>query len=169
MAKLIIIRGPSGGGKSTVAHLLHQQVIRKTALIEQDHYRHQMFNNLHSELEAARQVMFAGILAALEHGYDVIVEGILSMGKYKTYFDELLQAHPTENYWFYLEVGFDETVRRHQTRSKKQHFGKTEMREWYERAKPTGYPHEYLLPEGPTAEQICLQIADIANLQLRTI
>lgn len=37
--KLIILRGPSGSGKSTVAKMLFDGAVRRTALIEQDHYR----------------------------------------------------------------------------------------------------------------------------------
>ena len=91
-SKLIVLRGPSGAGKSTVANLLHSRVLNKTALIDQDYYRHTMFNNKHTDLEAPRYVMFAGIKTALDHGYDAIVEGFLGMGKYQTYFDDLLRV-----------------------------------------------------------------------------
>jgi uridine kinase len=67
-SKLIVLRGPSGAGKSTIVKLLHERVVHKTALIEQDYYRHVMFNNPHTELEAARQVMFAGMREWLRRG-----------------------------------------------------------------------------------------------------
>jgi adenylate kinase family enzyme len=168
MAKLIILRGPSGSGKSTIAKLLHSKLLHKTALIEQDYYRHQMFNNPHTDLEIARHVMCASILAALEQGHDVILEGILSMGKYQTYFDHLFAQHQTENYLFYLDVSFEETVRRHSTRSKREHFGETEMREWYERTSTSGYPSEHIIPESFTAEQSLREITKVTGVLLKS-
>lgn len=164
ISKLIVLRGPSGAGKSTVASLLHSRVANKTALIDQDYYRHTMFNNLHGELEAPRYVMFAGIQTALYHGYDVIVEGFLGMGKYKKYFDELLANHPTENYFFYFDVSFAETLRRHKTRRKGSLLTVEKMQELYSRAGPSGYPGECIISEETNAEQASQLIMKISGV-----
>ncbi|HEV7454602.1 MAG TPA: AAA family ATPase [Candidatus Saccharimonadales bacterium] len=165
-AKLIVIRGPSGAGKSTIAKLLHERVLNKTALVDQDYYRHVMFNNLDSDIEAPRYVMFAGIAAALEHGYDVIVEGFMGMGKYRAYCDRLLTQHPTENYFFYLDVSFEETERRHGTRSKSKSFGTSKMRELYARTGPSGYPNERIVSEGETAQEACRLIIEVSGVKV---
>ena len=165
-SKLIVLRGPSGAGKSTVASLLHSRVVNKTALIDQDYYRHTMFNNLHSDLEAPRYVMFAGIQTALDHGYDVIVEGFLGMGKYKRYFDELLIHHPTENYFFYFDVSFAETLRRHKTRQKSSLFTIEKMQELYSRTGPSEYLGERIISETTSAEQACTLIIDTSDVPI---
>jgi thymidylate kinase len=167
-SKLIVLRGPSGAGKSTVAHLLHSRVTNKTALIDQDYYRHTMFNNLHSELEAPRYVMFAGIQAALDHGYDVIVEGFLGMEKYRSYFDELLSHHPTENYFFYFDVSFAETLRRHETRQKSSLLTIEKMKDLYSRTGPSRYPGERIISEATGVEQACKLIIDISDTPVST-
>ncbi len=164
--KLIVLRGPSGAGKSTVAKLLHERAVNKTALVEQDYYRHSMFNNLHSDLEAPRHVMFAGVTAALDHGYDVILEGFMGMGKYGSYFDELLTHHPQNNFFFYFDVSFDETLRRHKTRQKSESLCASGMHELYLRSGPTQYPGETIIHEDITAEQACMMIAAGCNLPL---
>jgi adenylate kinase family enzyme len=146
-SKLIILRGPSGAGKSMVAKLVHSRVSNKTALIDQDYYRHTMFNNLHTDLEAPRYVMFAGVQIALDYGYDVILEGFLGMAKYKAYFDKLLNHHPMENYFFYFDVSFDETLRRHKTRQKSSLLDQGKMAELYSRTGPSGYSGECIIPE----------------------
>lgn len=151
-SKLIVLRGPSGAGKTTVATLLHERAINKTALFDQDYYRHVMFNNPHTDLEAPRFVMFAAVKAALQHGYDVIIEGFMGMGKYKPYFDELLTHHPTGNYFFYMDVAFNETIRRHQTRHKAKPFSETHMRELYAKTSPSGYSDEVTILESASAE-----------------
>jgi adenylate kinase family enzyme len=158
-SKLIVLRGPSGAGKSTVAKLLHEKAINKTALVEQDYYRHVMFNNLHSDLEAPRYVMFAGVQAALEHGYDVILEGFMGMGKYKSYFDELLNHHPKNNYFFYFDVPFEETLRRHKTRRKSEQLDASKMHELYLRSGPSEYPNEKIIHENVSAKDASQFIA----------
>ena len=163
-SKLIVLRGPSGAGKSTVAKMVHSLVLHKTALIDQDYYRHIMFNNLHTDLEAPRYVMFAGIKSALDHGYDVIIEGFLGMGKYKIYFDDLLAHHPDENYFYYFDVSFDETLRRHETRQNSSLLNHAKMAELYSRTSPLGYPGESIIPEHLSAEQSCRLIIDTSEV-----
>jgi adenylate kinase family enzyme len=165
-AKLIVLRGPSGAGKSTVATLLHENVRNKTALVAQDYYRYMMFNNLHSDLEAPRYVMFAGVLAALEHNYDVILEGFMGMGKYRQYFDELLAVHPENNYFFYFDVSFEETLRRHKTRDKHKTLDAAKMHELYLRSGPSGYAGEQIIPETTPEAEASLLIAKASKLNL---
>ena len=163
-SKLIVLRGPSGAGKSTVAKLLHGKAIKKTALIDQDYYRHVMFNNLHSDLEAPRYVMFAGVLAALQHGYDVILEGFMGMGKYQSYFDDLLVQHPDYNYFVYFDVSFEETLRRHKTRVKGDGLNEAKMNELFLRSGPSGYPGEMIINQETYAQHAVAMIVERANL-----
>lgn len=165
-SKLIVLRGPSGAGKSTVAKLLHEKAVSKTALIDQDYYRHVMFNNLHSDLEAPRYVMFAAVLAALDHGYDVILEGFMGMGKYGAYFDELLAHHPENNHFFYFDVSFEETLRRHRTRQKSQSLDKAKMHELFLRSGPSRYPGEVIINQETSAEQAVLMIGQRCNAEI---
>jgi predicted ABC-type ATPase len=159
MPKLIILRGPSGAGKSTVVQLLRQCVPRNTAFFEQDYFRHTLYNSPDDDKEAPRHVMFAGVRAALLHGNDVVIEGIVSVRKYKTYFTELFASRiADEIHIFYMDVGFDETVRRHAGRAKAEHFGESQMRDWYERAVADHYDNEVILPQRLSAQEICAEI-----------
>lgn len=125
-----------------------------------------MFNNLHADLEAPRYVMFAGVREALDRGYDVILEGSMGMGKYKAYFDELLVQHPSENQFFYFDVSFGETMRRHGTRHKGEGLDEAKMRELYARTGPSGYAGEQIIPEHATAEEACELIARFSRVPL---
>lgn len=165
MPKLIILRGPSGAGKSTVAALLRKRVPPNTAFFEQDYFRHTLFNSPHEDKEAPRHVMFAGVKAALVHGNDVVIEGIVSVHKYKDYFAELFASKLAgETYIFYMDVAFDETVRRHTGRDKSAHFGENEMREWYKRAVANHYDDEIILPQTMSAQQACDEILRITKM-----
>jgi hypothetical protein len=82
------------------------------------------------------------------------------------YFDALLEAHPQNNYFFYFDVSFDETTKRHAARDKAVHFDADAMREWFERSGPTGYAGECVIPEVLTAEQAVAFVSQTANLEL---
>jgi len=77
--KLILINGPSGVGKSTVAERLHRE-IPLSLLVEVDAWRR--FISAYKEhkaesLELAYQYTTAGIEAYLETGHSVIVDKVL--------------------------------------------------------------------------------------------
>ena len=55
-------------------------------------------------------------LLALNDGYDVILEGILSVKSYSKVLEEIFEAHPDNNFMYYFDISFEETLRRHATR-----------------------------------------------------
>lgn len=164
MTKLIILRGPTGAGKSTVAKALHVRSKRKIALIEQDYYKEVMFNDREGSVSARHEIVINDVLIALKHGFDVILDGIFSLPSHEKIFQKLFAEHPTENYMFYFDVSFAETVRRHQTRSKKELFGEAEMREWYHLGKATGYTSEQVIPESSSLEETIATIRKATGL-----
>lgn len=63
--------------------------------------------------------------------YDVIIEGILSKEKYGDMLKNLSSSFD-QTYAFYFDLGFKETLRRHQTKLDKRHeFGEKEMKDWW--------------------------------------
>ncbi|HUC87425.1 MAG TPA: AAA family ATPase [Candidatus Saccharimonadales bacterium] len=155
--KLIILRGPSGAGKSTVAKKLFENSQPKTALIEQDHYRF-MFNpaggGSKPNSDTIHKMIRDNALTALSDGYDVILEGILNIGSYGEVLEELFKRHPKENYIFYFDISFDETIRRHAIRRTPGHkFNEADMKEWYPSAHKSGHEFEYIIPERFSAEE----------------
>jgi adenylate kinase family enzyme len=149
--KLIVLRGPSGSGKSTIAKALFKDAKRRTVLIDQDHYRY-IFkpagggNKPNSD--AIHKMIKANTLIALSDGYDVILEGILSVKSYANVLDDIFEQHPQENYMFYFDVSFEETVRRHDIRKTDEHrFGEAEMRAWYPAAHRSNHKLEKIIPE----------------------
>ncbi|HEX6462205.1 MAG TPA: AAA family ATPase [Candidatus Saccharimonadales bacterium] len=147
--KLIILRGPSGSGKSTIARLLFEQAKTPTALIEQDHYRF-MFKPAEEggkfNSNTIHKMIKNDTLIALQGGYNVILEGILSPGAYSELLEEIFVAHPKENYMFYFDISFAETVRRHASR-RQQTFGEKEMKKWYPAAHRSHHKLEQIIPE----------------------
>lgn len=164
--KLIVIRGPSGSGKSTVANELLKRAERSTLLIGEDKIRKMFSDHTRTGHAEARQLAIQSVLFGLACGYDLIYHGILTVQGNSSQFDEILMAHPNENYFFYLDVSFDETVRRHDTRHKKSQFGADAMRRWWEYSSPTGSESETIIPETSSLEQTLQTIARTTGIKL---
>jgi predicted kinase len=160
--KLIVLRGPSGSGKSTLAKKLFASAKRRTALIEQDHYRF-IFNpsggGSKANSDTIHKMIIHDTLICLESGYDVILEGILSEKSYGRVLDDIFVSHPEENYMFYFDISLDETLKRHETRGITG-FGEPEMREWYPSSHRSGHELERVIPEDFTIEESYTFIKD---------
>lgn len=96
---------------------------------------------------------------ALDHGYHVIIEGILHAARYADMLTQLATDHRGTTA-FYLDVSWDETLRRHATRPQAAEFGLEHMRSWYQHHDLLGVPDERLIPETSTLEHTTNQILD---------
>lgn len=156
--KLIVLRGPSGSGKSTISKILFQKAQRKTALIEQDHYRC-MFKPAggggKENSYTIHEMIKIDTLLALSDGYDVILEGILGVASYDTVLKEIFAVHPTHNFLYYFDISLEETVRRHATRTITQGsgFDEADMTEWYPASQPSENFPEEIISESSTIEE----------------
>ncbi|MDO5154911.1 MAG: AAA family ATPase [Eubacteriales bacterium] len=93
MHKLVVLRGNSGSGKTTVAKELQKVLGSNTMLISQDAIRRDMLN--------------------VSDGEDTLAIPLLM---------ELLR-YGTNIYAYYYDISFEETLKRHQTRSNRYEFG----------------------------------------------
>jgi len=84
--KFIILRGPSASGKTTIAKELFKKTKGKTVLIQQDYYRF-IFKPAEGGSKPNSDVIYRMIehntALALQSGYNVILEGILSVKSYQ--------------------------------------------------------------------------------------
>lgn len=88
----------------------------------------------------------------------------MGMGKYKVYFDELLARHPANNHFFYFEVSFEETLRRHSTRLKSETLSKSKMHELFLKSGPSQYPGEVIIAENVTAVEAVSLIIESCSM-----
>lgn len=158
---LIVLRGPSGSGKSTVAKAARAMQKEPTALIEQDYLRRIVLK----EKDVADGVNITLIkdvtVFALEHSYNVIMEGIFDSERYGEMFKELLAFHPKNNFFFYFDISFEETLRRHMNKSNRDDFGESEMRTWYKEKDFLECIQEEVIPESNTLEETVQQITTV--------
>jgi predicted kinase len=159
---LIVVRGPSGAGKSSVVEGVRAAYGRGVAWIEQDHIRRMIFQE-DQEPEGAN-IAAIGQLAelALQRGYHAVVEGILPTVRYGEMLSELVARHPA--YVYYLDIPFDETVRRHATRAKASAFDADAMREWYRGHDPLGVPGEVIIAASSTLDETVRRVLSETGL-----
>ncbi len=163
MTKLIIIRGPSGVGKSTVAKALLKRTTRPTVLVDLDHYRFSFVNPPNHDHGLEYAMSGSDVLIGLQLGFDVIFDGNFTATAHDPFLDKLLSAHPEETYLFYLDASLNETLKRHETKSHPR-ISADKMKEVYHYASPTGHEQEVIIPESSSVAQTVEQIAQITGL-----
>lgn len=131
MSKLIILRGNSGSGKTTIAKELQKHFGRNTMLISQDVIRRDMLWVKDGESTEAIPLMKELLAYGIEHSDIVILEGIMYADWYKPLFELAIRLYGTEVYAYYFDLPFEETLKRHQTKPHCNEFGEEAMRRWW--------------------------------------
>jgi predicted kinase len=164
--KLIVIRGNSGSGKTSIARAIRARYGRGCALIEQDYFRRIVLREHDSIASTGIAPELIGTAAglALDRGYHVVLEGILSTARYLPMLRDLLAAHHGESHLFYLDVSYDETVRRHATRSLANGVTPEQMRGWYRPHDVLGIAGEHVIAESSTLVETVAHILEVSSL-----
>ncbi|WP_020525204.1 AAA family ATPase [Catelliglobosispora koreensis] len=161
--RLVIIRGNSGSGKSTVAQLVRERAGRNCALIGQDHFRRIVLWEQDKTGGLIADYLEDNVRWLVDRGRDVILEGILWTGKYRPMLLRLLDSHEGCSSVFYLDVSFEETTRRHTTRPMAG-FTVEQMADWYNPYDILGVPGERVIGESSTQEQTVNLIGQLSGL-----
>ena len=158
MHKLIMLRGNSGSGKTTVAKELQKLFGRGTMLLSQDMIRREVLK----ERDGIDPPALPLIKRMLEYGSDncevVILEGIFIADWYRELFEAAIELYGTDIYAYYFDIPFEETVRRHQTRAKAAEFGADEMREWWKEKDYLDLINETIITEKMSKDEIVNEI-----------
>ncbi len=157
-SRLIILRGNSGSGKTTVAKILQKELGYGTMLVSQDVIRREILRVRDEDSNPAIQLIYDLCIYGNKVGYTVILEGILSKKKYGIMLRNLLNDFDGEKEVCYFDIPFDETVRRHATKSNSYEFGEDEMKEWWKDKDFLGVDDERVIDETMTQERIVRSI-----------
>ncbi|WP_203883479.1 kinase [Planotetraspora kaengkrachanensis] len=138
--RLIVLRGNSGSGKTSVARAVRVAYGRGLALVGQDVVRRDLLRE--RDVHGGVNIGLIDTIArySLDHGYHVLLEGILTASRYGAMLESLRHDHAGISAFFYLDVSFAETLRRHDSRPQRSEFTPDQMREWYQ--------ERDLLPDG---------------------
>lgn len=154
MSTLIILRGNSGSGKTSLALLLQRQIGRGTLVISQDVVRREMLWAKDGPDTSVVPLLISLIEYGRRNCQAVILEGILNSKWYRPVFDEAVRIFGADIHAYYYDLDFEETLRRHQTRDKKSEFGENEMRGWFMQRDFIG-----IIPEKIITEDLSLESA----------
>ena len=153
----------AGGLKNYVANMFAAYIPSSWALraptvvgkIEQDYLRRIILreHDISGTEPVAPTFITAAARNALDLGYHVVLEGILHTDRYAGVLHQLIGQHSGPSHVYYLNVSFDETVRRHQTRTEAVNFTPEQMRDWYDDEDLLGTEGEHVIAETSTFEQ----------------
>ncbi|MGK3206089.1 kinase [Amycolatopsis sp. MEPSY49] len=156
--RLVVLRGPSGAGKSTVATAVRARLGRGVALVQQDILRRVVLRE-HDVPGGLNIALIATVCRfSLDAGYHVILEGILSAARYGPMLRRLATDHRGHTSFFYFDVPFAETVRRHATRPQASEFTPEDMHGWYAASGRLDVPGEQIIA---TASSVDTSVARI--------
>jgi len=130
--RLIILRGNSASGKSsTAAEIRRRHGRRDLAVVGQDNLRRDVLRE--HDVPAGVNIGLIDLVTryALNQGFNVIVEGILSADHYAEMLMALINNHRGRTCCYYLDVPFDESLRRHAGKPQASQYGAVEMQAWY--------------------------------------
>jgi predicted kinase len=154
MSKLIVLRGNSGSGKTTVSKILQEKFGRNTMLISHDMVRMQI---LHAKDVEALPLIMQLLKYGRQNSDITILEGILPTEVYMPLFEMAVQEYGKDIFAFYYDLPFEETLRRHETKPNKANFGEQDMRRWW---KENDFIH--IIPEKILTKN--LSVSDTAEM-----
>ena len=129
MPKLILLRGNSGSGKTTVAKKLQERFGSNTMLISHDMVRKQILHVWSREgVEKSQPLMIELMKYGKRNSEITIMEGILPLKDYAQLFATAVTEYGDNIYSYYWDIPFEETLRRHRTKPNRNDFGEEDMR-----------------------------------------
>ncbi|MEU4471290.1 kinase [Micromonospora sp. NPDC023888] len=161
---LVCVRGNSGSGKSSIARELRRRHGRGCALVEQDYLRRIVLRERDRPGGAAPALIGQTVRFALDHGYHVVLDGIMHTDRYRSMLTGLRDGHRGRSLFCYLDVSLPETLRRHLTRPQVSEFSAEQMSGWYAAHDVLGWSDELVLPESTGLEEAVQAIAAAAGL-----
>ncbi|MBF7019510.1 kinase [Staphylococcus sp. 18_1_E_LY] len=154
---LIIIRGNSGSGKTTIARALHNELGEDALLLSQDVVRREMLQVHDRPGNLAISLIQQIALYGIKHCKYVIIEGIFNKQKYNNMLQSLISLPEVNAHIYYFDLPFEETVCRHNTKGDTD-FGEEKMRSWFVAHDYLGNPQEKMLNEFMNQEKILAKI-----------
>ncbi|MEU3795679.1 M15 family metallopeptidase [Streptomyces fructofermentans] len=132
--RLVVIRGNSASGKSSVAQGLRDHYGRGIAIVGQDVIRRIVLRE-HDTTGGANIALLGRIVRhALDAGFHVVLEGILYADRYSHMISSLVRDHRGVSRCYYLDVPLEATLARHASKEDAAYLAQvtdTQLTSWY--------------------------------------
>ncbi|MEW2175038.1 kinase [Streptomyces sp. NPDC005406] len=129
--RLVLLRGNSASGKSSVAAGIRERFGRGLALVGQDNLRRIVLRERDRPGGANIGLIDTVARYSLDAGYHVVLEGILNADRYGQMLQQLRADHRGHTHCYYLDVPFPETLVRHETKPIVGEVSEDQLREWF--------------------------------------
>lgn len=129
--RIILLRGNSGCGKTTVAKELQRRLGQGTLLISQDVVRREILYVKDGPETKAIDLLIELVRYGKDHCATTILEGILYSDWYQRLFETIKEEFGSNIHAYYFDIPFEETLLRHGTKPNAGEFGETEMKRWW--------------------------------------
>ncbi len=130
-SRLLIIRGNSGSGKTTIAKRLQRELGSRTMLVSHDVLRREILRVKDEAGNPSIQLVYDTVMYGSAICYDVILEGILPTKKYGEMLHQLVQDFNGRVFAYYFDIPFEETLKRHMSTPTSNEYNEKEMRQWW--------------------------------------
>ena len=135
--KIIILRGNSGSGKTSLAKRIRDDIKEKyndnIVIISQDTIRRDILNvRDKDDSKLLNNIILNIIKLSTKSGKNVILEGIFNKKYYENMFMTINELFKKEDIIpYYFDLPFEETVNRHIWRKEKDEFCIEELKKWW--------------------------------------
>lgn len=152
---IIIIRGNSGSGKTTVAKELCKQLGKDCMLLSQDVIRRDILHTNDGTDSVAIELLSKLVLFGKEHSNIIVLEGILNFTWYKPLFDTI-RNNFSNIFSYYYDIPFDETVKRFQTKTNV-NYTEEDMKRWWKEKDLLQFDNEKIISKD-------MSVSDVVNM-----
>jgi len=149
--EIIIIRGNSGSGKTTVAKELCKRLEKDCMLLSQDIIRREILHTNDGENSKAINLLSELVLFGKKNSKIIILEGILNSTWYKPLFD-IIENNFSDIYAYYYDIPFEETVKRFHTKENVNFTGE-DMKRWWNENDILGFDKEKIISKDMSVEE----------------
>ena len=157
---LIILRGNSGSGNTTVAKLLFDHFHADAMLVSQDVVRRTMLRVKDVPDNPAIELIYRLCSYGNQLNKIVILEGILRRDIYGDMLTKLISDFNGLARVYYFDIPFNETLRRHATKPNAHEFGEAEMRQWWRSNDVLGVKEEQIFNAEMSADDMLKNIVN---------
>ena len=167
MPKIIILRGNSASGKSTIAKALQKSIGPGTMLISQDAIRRDMLYVKDRPHNQSIPLLHNLVTFAAQHSPITILEGIFYREIYEDLFASIADLYGDNIHAYYFDLSFEETLQRHAQKPIATEIAPATLRDWWREKDYLHHITEKMLDSKMSKDDIVKLILNDIKMDIR--